>query len=638
MASKKHTFGLIFALFILASIGFVSADPDGWTDEIVMDVGGIYLDNPPTDTFQQLIDSEGNLHVVWVDRRDALAHSLTFSEIYYKKLTKDGTVLVNATRLTYSDYFSFNPSIAFDSDENVHIVWTQAADLNNGGGATNYYIYYSRLDLDGNTLINNQKLTWDSRCWNGKPIILVGQDNMIYLSWKRDPCGSGALQGIYLKKLFMNLTESFDILALSNWGQYSVAIDRYDNLNYFYLMGGGGHYEKINSSGGIVVDSKLVSTLVFDDPIIKVDENEDLHIAWTGHPNGAHGLKYLKLNSTGDNISIVKDIDTSPIVVYGPDLAVSDDELNFIWSDERTGVSGIYYKKLDLDGNFLTNDTIINDLGGSRPLGSQANPRINTDDVGRSYALYGLLGGGLSKRIVMKHSLTGEEMYSPELDFIGDKEIAQNQTLTIQLNAVDPRNLTLTYGTNALNILPGNVVFNENTGLFTWISDFSQLNEYEITFNVTNGEYSDEETIKISQEGVYLFDNLDNEFNVILGRWRLKDHVNAYGGNTRFIQQGIGLMSVGWRVDKKINPGSYSVYTWKFENQFQNDVASNAKYSVVYSQGSSNWIEVNQSSPGNEWILIGNFSFDNSSRQGVILSDNADGYVIADAVKLVYIN
>jgi len=45
-------------------------------------------------------------------------------------------------------------------------------------------------------------------------------------------------------------------------------------------------------------------------------------------------------------------------------------------------------------------------------------------------------------------------------------------------------------------------------------------------------------------------------------------------------------------------------------------------------------IYVDQSSPGDEWVHLGQFDFDNNTVQGVVLSNDANGVVIADAVRL----
>jgi len=65
-------------------------------------------------------------------------------------------------------------------------------------------------------------------------------------------------------------------------------------------------------------------------------------------------------------------------------------------------------------------------------------------------------------------------------------------------------------------------------------------------------------------------------------------------------------------------------------------MATNTHYSVMDRNGFSDWITVDQSAPGNKWICLGTFEFDNSSSQGILITDNANGYVVADAIKLVY--
>jgi hypothetical protein len=45
---------------------------------------------------------------------------------------------------------------------------------------------------------------------------------------------------------------------------------------------------------------------------------------------------------------------------------------------------------------------------------------------------------------------------------------------------------------------------------------------------------------------------------------------------------------------------------------------------------------VDQSSAGDEWISLGSYEFDNTGIQGIGVTDNANGKVCADAVKLVY--
>jgi parallel beta-helix repeat protein len=150
-------------------------------------------------------------------------------------------------------------------------------------------------------------------------------------------------------------------------------------------------------------------------------------------------------------------------------------------------------------------------------------------------------------------------------------------------------------------------------------------------------DWSDVLLVNITETDTYFFDNSDPEFFTIYGKWKKLNYLNAHNKNLRYVQNGIGISLSAWRVDKVIFPGNYNVYVWKFEHQLQSKSATNAKYAIIDKDGTYGWFEVDQSTPGNEWIPIGNFSFNNDFTQGVFINDNADGVVIADAIKLVYI-
>jgi len=82
----------------------------------------------------------------------------------------------------------------------------------------------------------------------------------------------------------------------------------------------------------------------------------------------------------------------------------------------------------------------------------------------------------------------------PILEPIGDRTVNENETLIIQLNATDPDNDTLTFRTNAGEVLPSPIEFNETLGLFTWTPTFDDSGVYEILFNVTDGNFTSSET------------------------------------------------------------------------------------------------------------------------------------------------
>jgi outer membrane protein assembly factor BamB len=151
--------------------------------------------------------------------------------------------------------------------------------------------------------------------------------------------------------------------------------------------------------------------------------------------------------------------------------------------------------------------------------------------------------------------------------------------------------------------------------------------------STATGEYSKLYAIG----GARIVDDSDPEFRILAGTWKFRDHPKAYNGNLRYNKVGSGNNKAGWRIDTIITPGIYYVYTWKFEHKHSDQMATNVHYKVRDRTSISDWILVDQSTPGDEWVCLGSYEFDNSHPQGVLITDNADGFVIADALRLLYI-
>ena len=97
----------------------------------------------------------------------------------------------------------------------------------------------------------------------------------------------------------------------------------------------------------------------------------------------------------------------------------------------------------------------------------------------------------------------------PFLSLIGNKELNENETLTIKLSASDPDNEnSVANDDNALffktdsNALPSPFDFNPATGLFEWTPTFDDADNYTLPFNVTDGELMDEGIITITVNNV----------------------------------------------------------------------------------------------------------------------------------------
>ncbi|MGE0874428.1 MAG: hypothetical protein AB7O31_07140 [Burkholderiales bacterium] len=122
----------------------------------------------------------------------------------------------------------------------------------------------------------------------------------------------------------------------------------------------------------------------------------------------------------------------------------------------------------------------------------------------------------------------------------------------------------------------------------------------------------------------------DNSSGSATGTWPTSTSVSGYvGTNYQVHAGGSGSNVFTWTLNAP-GTGTYEVYArW---TQHPNR-ATNAKYSVSHA-GGSDVVTVNQEAGGGSWNLLGTYTF-NAGASTVSLSDEANGYVIADAVMLV---
>jgi len=84
----------------------------------------------------------------------------------------------------------------------------------------------------------------------------------------------------------------------------------------------------------------------------------------------------------------------------------------------------------------------------------------------------------------------------PVLNTIGNKIVNEENTLTFTINASDPDNDALTYSASNL---PSGAIFNTVTQTFSWTPNYAK-GFHQVTFAVSDGSLSDNETITITVE------------------------------------------------------------------------------------------------------------------------------------------
>ncbi len=188
------------------------------------------------------------------------------------------------------------------------------------------------------------------------------------------------------------------------------------------------------------------------------------------------------------------------------------------------------------------------------------------------------------------------------------------------------------YGNDYGIITPNNVTIVAAVFDDTWHQGYSRPPNQ----NPFDAYWADEAAQTTPTISELIVDDEHSQFMVYKGSaWNTRSISGAWNGLTHWRPAGTGANWVAWRVDQIIEPGSYDVYAWKFEHAYSSFMATNAQYVVKDKYGTSGWIYKDQSTSGDEWLYLGSFDFDNSNAQGVALTDKANGFVLADAIKFV---
>ncbi|SFS76355.1 N-acetylmuramoyl-L-alanine amidase [Marininema halotolerans] len=132
---------------------------------------------------------------------------------------------------------------------------------------------------------------------------------------------------------------------------------------------------------------------------------------------------------------------------------------------------------------------------------------------------------------------------------------------------------------------------------------------------------------------VRIIDNNDRKYTFYVGTWPNSTSIKGYyKKNYQPNGKGTGKARFTW----KFNPSETGVYKVSIRYTSASDRASNAPYTVTYADGKYTK-SINQKKSGGKWIELGTFNFAKGKQGTVQLTDKANGYVIADAVRFEYL-
>jgi hypothetical protein len=277
------------------------------------------------------VDHNDNLHLVWDQSDDN-------SELHYTKLDNEGNILVEDVYLSWQGYDAREQALAVDTWGNVHIVWADAR-----GTPASGELVYSKLDNDGNFLVDNISLTpepdgKDSR----EPDLVIDSEGNVHICF----------------------IDTRDGPSLDIW------------------------YTKLDNNGNILIEpfNLAPSPIGSDNPEFAIDCWDTLHLMWTDYDllgKGGISIKYMKMTSDGsvaDSFTLVPE----PSAGEGTVTTAPNGNVTVAWVDYRYGYDDqcIYFKYYDADCGcpdvsvYLTPDEATVPQGGK--LGFDILVRNNT--------------------------------------------------------------------------------------------------------------------------------------------------------------------------------------------------------------------------------------------------------------------
>jgi len=253
------------------------------------------------------MDAQGNVHLLWYNWANQADPNLA---VYYMKLDNRGNPLTGEILI---DSYAGIGDIFVDPQGDVHITYTKSYIPGQG---LYFETYYIKLDNDGNVLIPNKRLTFNSQ-GSYEPVVKTDDTDNIYVIWQ-------------------------------DW-----------------ISGEQLYFTKMDQWGNILVDRKHINSYRHDktsDFVFDLDGN--IHLFWSNGPYATasgwrqYEINYMKLDQNGNAlIPRTRLTYNSERSYYASPVVDSDGNINLIWLDDTPGNSEIYYMKMDTSGNVLIGAT-----------------------------------------------------------------------------------------------------------------------------------------------------------------------------------------------------------------------------------------------------------------------------------------
>ena len=308
------------------------------------------------------VDSEGNVHIAWVDYTD-YSSSGTDRDIFYKRLETTGSWITTQVVSSGLSGEAENPSLAVDTSDNVHVAWEDNSDL---GYGTDFDIVYKKMDGVTKSWGSAEVVSTESTAMSIFCSLDTDVLDNVHIAWTDSTAYdlSGSDWDVFYKNKnsFTTLWSTTEVVSSeSDSGSFlpNLAMDSHGNIHIIwedltdYGELGSGYdifYKKWDIYTSIWSAPTVLSpgsTGESQEPVIEVDNEDNLHVAWYDSSNqlGAgtdNDVFYRNWNFNSDEWSSIKLISTSSTnQSESPCVAVSDAGYVFITWNDLTDLPGI---------------------------------------------------------------------------------------------------------------------------------------------------------------------------------------------------------------------------------------------------------------------------------------------------------
>jgi len=337
---------------------YVSYSDNGtsWTEEKVSSVAATQLGSSIA------IDSDDNLHLVWRGYGYG-DYTAKLQIVYCKRTTTWGSI----ESITNIDAFQYDPAVAIDADDNVHVTWT---GLGWGDYTAKRQTQYRKRTSSWQT---QEAITNIDADQGFRSHVAIDSDNNIHVSWDGTGYGdyTAKTQIVYRKRTssWQTLEEVTNIDAAQTI--QNIAIDSDDNVHVvWYGLGWGDNTANYQVLYAKRTSSWSTTALTNKDAnqfscSIAIDLDDNIHVSWRGLGWGTYtardNIQYRKYTDSWQAQVGITDADnghTNVVLIYAnyptdPKTNIPKAGFAMVYNN-ASDVSIVYYGSSDLKWEGVT--------------------------------------------------------------------------------------------------------------------------------------------------------------------------------------------------------------------------------------------------------------------------------------------